>query len=218
MSVFMGKSIFGPDLSSEHSKERARLTDPARGERDYKAPLADPREFLARPFQMLEVRGLATAPDMGLLRWLPTLKDEIGMVLQEPNWYVIKGSRVGIPSWIMPSNSDVLLHSHPSDKRDKEGEGSIPSLGDILNGSPASTNLIVSSFGITQYWPVEDRAGRRAIEAEMFAFHQRFLRRGSMTRYLQFLRDVGARHEFHPWEQVDEPGLGGMLKPPGIRS
>jgi hypothetical protein len=176
-------------------------------------PIVDPKKFLIGPFQSLEVGRLATTPDIGLLRWLPTLENETGLVLRKPDWYIIKGSSIGIPSWIMPPDSDVLLHSHPSDVGDKNGARSIPSDGDFLNSSPTAKNLIVSSFGITQYWHIGDHDGRRALEAEMSAFSPRFLEGDSLPEYLQFLKDIGARYEFHPWYLVDGQKLSDMLRP-----
>lgn len=210
----MDKSISGPNRSSEYGREQNHPKDLVRSVRSNEPPIVDPKEFLPKPFQKLEVGRLATMPDIELLRWLPTLGDETGLVLQEPIWYVIKASHIGVPSWIMPSNSDVLLHSHPSDAKDKKGERSIPSLGDFLNASPTAKNLIVSSFGITQHWYVEYYAGRRAIEAEMSAFFPRFLKRDSMPEYIRFLKDIGARYEIHPWNRVDAQKLRDMLRPP----
>ena len=217
-SVSTDKSVSGPNRSSEYCQKLDCLKDLERRARSDEPPIVDPKEFLARPFQRLEVGKLATGPDIELLRWLPTLKDETGLVLQEPNWYVIKASPVGIPRWIMPWNSDVLLHSHPFDAKDKKSEGLIPSLGDFLNSWSVAKNLIISSFGITQYWSVEDRANRRALEAEVSAYHPRFLKRGSMPKYLRFLEDIGAKHEFHPWVSVNEQGLRDMLRPSSIQA
>lgn len=211
MSVSVDKSISRLDESSKDSVGQNHLQNLIRGVRSNEPPIVDPKEFLIMPFQRLEVGRLAAMPDIELLRWLPTIENETGLVLQEPNWYIIKGSAMGIPSWIMPSNSDVLLHSHPFDEGDKKNEGSIPSLGDFFHSSQTAKNLIVSFLGITQYWSVKDYAGKRALEAEISAFSPRFLKRESMARYLRFLDDIGARYEIYPWDQVDEQELRKLL-------
>jgi hypothetical protein len=181
--------------------------------RSKEPPIVDPEEFLARPFQGIEAGRLATAPDIEFLRWLPTLKNETGLVLLKPDWYIIKGSSVGIPSWIIPPKSDVLLHSHPSDGEDKTCVRAFPSLGDFFNGLPTARNLIASPFGITQYFPIEDDRGRTAVEAEITAFSPRFNTARDTTEYLRFLEDVGARYEIHPWDRIDGQKLRDMLEP-----
>ncbi|MDO8658627.1 MAG: hypothetical protein Q7K55_07825 [Candidatus Levybacteria bacterium] len=109
-----------------------------------KTPIVDPRQFLDRPFERLEVGRLVSMPDIALLRWLPTLTDDAGLVFQRPTWYVIKASEMGIPTWLMPPNSDTLLHSHSIDEDEQENDGSIPSVRDFLNCSPTARNFIDS--------------------------------------------------------------------------
>ncbi len=116
--------------------------------------IVDPKEFLAKPFTGLQVSELENPPGINLLRWLPTLKEETGLVYRMSRWFVIKASSEGVPIWLMPSDSNILLHSHPILENEEENDGSIPSLGDYLNCSPSAKNFIVSLKGLTQYWPV----------------------------------------------------------------
>lgn len=167
-------------------------------------PIVNPREFLEKPFERLRVGRLETPPDLELLRWLPSLKDETGLVLQEPTWYIIKASRIGVPSWIMPKDSDVLMHSHPIVEVE-ELSGPIPSTGDFLNCSPIARQLIVSSKGITQYWPVEEEY-KRILEANFFSFGP-----GTLDKYLMFLESINARFEVFPWEEIKENKLTELL-------
>ncbi len=135
-------------------------------ERNTAIQIVDPEEFLGRISRDFEVGRLANAPCMKLLRTLSSLEFETGWILQNSNWYVVRGIRypIGIPVWYMPKNSDVLVHSHPFNTKDEGNDGAMPSLGDFFNGSSIAKNYIVSHVGITQFWSVEDRRGKMEIE------------------------------------------------------
>ncbi|MDZ4227834.1 MAG: hypothetical protein U1E54_01170 [Candidatus Levybacteria bacterium] len=173
--------------------------------------ISNPKEFLAKPFVRLEVGKLMAPPNLELLTWMPSLKDEAGLVLVEPDWFIIKASSRGVPSFLLPKSSDTLLHSHPFSDEDKHDEGSVPSLGDFVNCSQTAKNLIVSSFGITQYWFVEDRDKRRNLEAELNAFSPRFNDRKSNPDYLKFLEENDARYRLYSWDGLNEEGVEELL-------
>lgn len=170
--------------------------------------IVDLKEFLDKPFKQIEVRRLVSSPDLPLLRWLPTLTDEVGFVLQHPTWYVIKASDMGIPNWVMPSNSDALLHSHPIDEDEQENDGSIPSIPDFLNCSPIARNFIISFSGLTQYWQVEDEEAKRTLRAALYSGRYGS---GSKKHYLPFLQDIEARYERHMWDEISEQKLNELF-------
>ena len=176
-------------------------------------PVVDPREFLIDLSRTAEAGRLATAPDIGLLRWLPTLECEAGLVLLKSTWYVVKGNNDSISIRFMPSYADVLLHSHPSNANDNEIEESYPSPGDFLNGSSTAKNLMVSFFGIAQYWRVKDREGRWTLDAELYAFHPRSETAEGMAGYPKVLAAIGARYKIHKWAELDEQELRDLLRP-----
>ncbi len=184
-----------------------------KSERNTALPIVDTEEFMKRQSREFEVGRLATAPDIKLLRGLQNLEFETAWVLQVPNWYVVRGIRglFCIPNRYMPANSDVLMHSHPFNAKDEGNDSAMPSPGDFFNGSPIAKNYIISPVGITRFWPVEDRRGRMEIECEMSAFTPRFEERSSRAEYVQFLNDIGAKYEIHPWDAVDEQKLAELL-------
>lgn len=167
--------------------------------------IVDPVQFLDRPFERLEVGRLSSAPTKTLLRYLPTLPNETGLVLQDNTWYVIKASNIGVPSWLMPSASDVLLHSHPVDENEEENPGSIPSIGDYLNCSATARSFISSHQGLTQYWAVAKEA-KRVLQTEMFRRTERF-GRGTKLEYLKFLEEIGVRFTVYHWNVIDDQRL-----------
>lgn len=160
-------------------------------------PIVDPWEFLAKPSGKLEIGELEVPPDIALLQFLPTLKYEVGLVHQMPRWFIIKASEIWVPSYVMPENSDILLHSHPVVPDEEHNDGSIPSIGDYLNCSSKAKEFIVSQKGLTQYWPVDNKENRRKLENETYAFRQRF-GRGTIVQYLQFLKEIEAEVVVYP--------------------
>lgn len=193
------------------SEQKREITDP---------PIVEPREFLSRPFKRLEVGELAQPPDVELLKWFPTLPDESGLVYQEPRWFVIKASYFGVPSWIMPQNSDILLHSHPSyeimcDERGGpferfhkyfgEHDESLPSTRDFGNCSAKAKNFIVSPKGITQYWPVFSEGGNCHLDVR--ELERRLRESQGLEEYLRSLKEICARFQVYPWEELDDEKL-----------
>lgn len=176
--------------------------------------ISNPKEFLTKPFVGLEVGKLIAPPSLELLKWLPSLKEEAGLVLVEPDWFVIKASDRGVPSFLMPATSDVLLHSHPSGETTEENDGrSIPSLGDFFNCSPTAQNLISTPVGITQYWYVNDFHKRKIFEAELLSMKPRFTDIKSSSEYLDFLKENDAKFEVYPWDKITEQKLNELLSP-----
>jgi len=184
--------------------------------------IVEPQEFLSRPFEKLEVGELAQPPDVELLKYLPTLPDETGLVYQKPRWFVIKASSLGVPSWIMPGKSDILLHSHPMSEpqwaKDKtiefldrlaikdfgEWDNSLPSEFDFGNCSETAKNFLVSIKGITQYWPIFSDNQRLDVGNIQRRFGGKILR---VKEYLSFLTEIGARYVVYPWKELDDKKL-----------
>lgn len=173
--------------------------------------IVDPIQFLDRPFERLEVGRLPSAPTITLLRYLPTLPNETGLVLQGGTWYVIKASDIGIPSWLMPSASDVLLHSHPADENEEENPGSIPSIRDYLNCSATAGNFISSHQGLTQYWAIVDEEARRALQEEVLRPWTERFEEGTKLEYLKFLEEIGARFMVYTWDEIDDQRLSQLM-------
>ncbi|MBI4100274.1 hypothetical protein HY439_00845 [Candidatus Microgenomates bacterium] len=181
-------------------------------EKHSKIPIIfDIKNFLSKPpGQLAEVGQLPRMPDIDLIRWLPTLNYDAGLVLQDSTWYVIRASTMGLPRWQMPHNSEILLHSHPYDGEDEQNDGgSIPSISDYLNCSPTAKNLIVSHRGVTQYWRVIPEK-HHLLEIEIHRTNFRF-GKGSKTEYLKFLDEIGAKFTVYPWEEIDEEKLSRLL-------
>lgn len=179
-------------------------------------PLVDPREFLAKPFERLEVGELPKPPDIDFLRWLTTLEEETGLVCRGSSWFVIKCSKLGVPSWLMPKDSEILLHSHPSGETMGESDDSIPSVKDYFNCSSTAKNLVISHKGITQYWPVPP---------ENQIFLQLWIERNEDSRkvptqeeHLAFLERRGAKFTVHAWKELDQEKLAKLLACPELLS
>jgi len=173
--------------------------------------IINPKEFLVKPSQKLEVGTLAEAPNIKLLRYLPTLKNYSALYLIDSKWHVIKtNSELGIPDWLLPQGSAVLMYSRPSNKADTQGEEAVPSINDFLLCSPFAKNLIVSSSGITQYWSV-GVGTKRVLARELNADHFRFADRKRFKEYISFLKDNGAEYKVHPWDKITEQNLPELL-------
>lgn len=168
------------------------------------------KEFLSAPFEQLKTRELAGQPDMELLQWLPTREEEVGLFLRHGRWFLIKASKLGIPSWLIPLNADVFLHSHTIGD-DEEDDGPIPSLRDFLNCSPTTKNFIASQKGITQYWPVLTKDGQRQLERTVE--ERGGFEKGQRQECLQFLEAIGAKFVVDPWEELDKEKLARLLEP-----
>jgi len=166
-------------------------------------PIVEPREFLDRPFIAYEVGRLPSSPTVAFLQWLPTLKTETGLGLIKPHWFVVKASEMGVPSYLMPAYSDVLIHSHPKADDEEKEPGHIPSAGDFHNCSETAVNLLVSEKGITRYWKPEDDRDRRSISQAIF--NETYSK--DVPSYLGFLKSVNARFEVYSWEEVGETKL-----------
>lgn len=175
--------------------------------------ISDPREFISRPFLRIEIGELESAPDRDFLKWLPSIKRETALVLQAPSWYIVKASEIGVPSWTLPPSSDTLIHSHYDTENASSLDSAIPSLGDFHNASPTARELIASSYGITEYWYIDDAEGRRNVKREIMSFTQRFNTAESFKEYLKFLEDNKARYKITPWEKVSKQNLETLLHP-----
>lgn len=170
-------------------------------------PIVNPYPFLERPFTRLEIGRLAAPPTIKLLHWLTTLKGETGLVLQTPTWYVIKASGIGVPFWVMPEDSDILIHSHTGEDEKNQNDNSIPSIGDYFKCSAIAKNFIVSYKGITQYWPVSPENKRHlGIEIQRDRFGE-----GKQVEYLRFLEAIEAKFNVFTWDGLNEEKLSQLF-------
>ncbi len=161
-----------------------------------------------------QIREIKTAPNIGRLHWLPTIKYEVVLSLYESRWHVVKGNRNNVQSDGATTEPDVLLHSHPIDERYDACECLFPSPADYYYIKNKAKNLIVSDFGITRYWQVETDPGNRAIEDIIFSLNPVVF--VDLESYLPFLEGiVGARYEIYPWDQAHEQELRQFLRDAG---
>ncbi|OGD89752.1 hypothetical protein A2Z54_02070 [Candidatus Curtissbacteria bacterium RIFCSPHIGHO2_02_39_8] len=163
-------------------------------------PLVDPKELLVKNFERIQVGLLAEEPSPELLRWTTTLQDESGFVYQKPNWFVIKASELGVPAYVMPRDSDILMHTHPEGRCHRDH--TLPSTNDFLNASDMAINLIASAIRITRFWPVDGEL-RKLLE---FITHRGMLTI-STEAYIELLRENGAKYEVHPWGELGQNKL-----------
>lgn len=173
----------------------------------------DPRGFLAKPFNELEIREITGCPNKELLQWMPTIKDFSGLFLVDSSWYAVKSDSSSIPSWILPNRADILIYSRPADKEDKSGKETLPSPRDYIGCFPNSKNFIVSSSGITQYWFVKDDYKRREIGRKAFSFDYGSLNLERLPDYSKFLALNKAQYKVHSWDELTEQKLQEFLRP-----
>ncbi len=172
--------------------------------------ISDPKSFFEKPFTHLESGILPASPSIDLLKILPTFINEAGIVHIKDKWYGLKGSEMGIPSWMIPSSSDIFIHSHTISPREDEAPGYIPSLRDYRNCSPHTRNLIVSAQGITEYLPVQGWDNVRRLEGEIYSGR---MDQAPVPEYLRFLGDIEARFKLTTWNAIDEKKLTVLLAP-----
>lgn len=172
----------------------------------------DPQEFLARP-KGVEIGRLPFTPDIKLLRWLPTLDNEVGLVFQKSNWYIIKSIGLTVPTWPLSEESDIRIHSHPAPQsgggQDDEHDF-VPSHPDLLNCSALGKEFIVSREGITQYWPIQDAEGRQALKQGLER-HKPGNLQPTAEEHLDLLKRVNARYNLNSWEDLSEEKLRDIL-------
>lgn len=172
----------------------------------------DLRRYLETPFERLDVIQIDRQPDLELLKWLPSLVNETGLYFMEGKWFVVKASELGIPSWLLPLGADILIHSHETSE-DERDDGSIPSIRDYLNCSPKAKNLIVSSKGMTQYWPPE--IGEQFQKLEWADERGLFLNIVELQAYLNFLESLNLKYQITSWGEIDKEKLLLMLEKRG---
>lgn len=170
-------------------------------------PFVNPQDFLIRP-RGVEVGRLASWPDLKLLRWLPTLDDETGLVFQRSIWYIIKSVGSKVPLSPSSEESDICIHSHQNDKLDNfMNEGNfLPSYPDFLTCSNIGRAFIISNRGITRYFPVQDLEARGELEK---AVEQ--IKPGSLLPtlgdYQRLIRRINAKYTLYPWENLSDKTL-----------
>ena len=166
--------------------------------------ISDLEAFIQTPSDRVRVGEIENPPSLEIIRMLPRLTYEIGMVRQENRWFVIKTPEdYGIPAYLMKKNAQVLLHSHPEDEDEVLNDQSFPSLSDFYNCPSSPKNFIVSVHGITRFFPVMDEY-KGMMEAEFLK--ARFIR-GSKEIYLKFLKLIEAKHAVTSWEYINQEFL-----------
>lgn len=178
-----------------------------------RGPITDPQAFLDRPFERLQVERLAEPPSREFLEWLPNFRDTAGLYSHtgSGDWYVIKASDSGVPSWMVPPDAAVFLYSHfKIEGEDPSGIG-MPSPRDLSNASGDVKNLIVSATGITEYKRVEDEEARRELGIAIHRGTFDSQRDGVQQEYIAFLSGIGAEYAVHPWDSITQEKLAELL-------
>lgn len=180
----------------------------------------DPKSFVRRPARSasrpIETGILAMPPSYDFVRWLPELEIETGLVHSRKMWAIIKGTSYGIPRYLMPHESDILIHSHPRVPNENEDPGFLPSTRDFLNASQTSRNLVVSVQGITRFQPVTNERARGEIKAELEREHPRIRQDATLGEKIEYLREVGAVYELMPWEEISYDRFHELMVPKPI--
>lgn len=167
-------------------------------------------DFLQKPFTGYEYAQLPCKPDKEFLMWLPGLKDEAGIIFVSDEWFLIKGSDIGIARFGINrfGSPRLFLHSHTSESESPSIRDAMPSAGDYLN-CEGRKNLIVSSYGITEYWPIKGLEHKNRLEAVVM--RGSFGSSSTLEEYDTFLADIGAEHIIYPWSDISQSVLDGML-------
>lgn len=164
----------------------------------------NPQDFLAVfPKDQVEIGALIQAPSKQLLMQLPDQDFSVGMAYSGGIWAMVKvGDDRGIPSYLMPNRANVLIHSHPKHDDEEEKPSQLPSAGAFLNSSETAVNLVVSPKGITRFWKTEGIQAQIQMNNAVWSkeLHKR-------DAYIEFLKEVGARYEVYPWEEIDDARL-----------
>lgn len=169
-----------------------------------------PRDFLQRELHDGPGLGvLESPPDLDFLKWLPTLPNSTGLVLEDSVWYIIQGNITGI--FLGDTrNSKVIVTVH-------QGVGltpdeSLPSVNDFNNCSPTARNYVVSEIGITEYWRPETYEGRREVEREVF-HRMESGRVLTPDEHAELLERVEAEYQTYRWEDLTEEKITELLTP-----
>ncbi len=167
----------------------------------------DARDFFQKPFERVERGRLLKSPDLDLLRWLPTLSDEHGLSYGDGSWFAIKGSRLGIPAYAVPNDSQIFIHSHyqlPDD------DGSTPGLHDLLVANPQRQEWITSEKGMTRYWALQESWQRHMVEIEAARTRQVYTSK-NVDEYVEFLASLKVRFDVYPWEKLSDQKLENLF-------
>lgn len=164
----------------------------------------NPQDFLATfPADQVEIGALPQAPGKDFLMQLPDQDYSTGIVHSGGIWAMVKvGDERGVPSYLMPNRADVLIHAHPKHNDEEEKPSQYPSAGAFNNCSETAINLVVSSKGITRFWKTEGIQAQIQMNNAVWSkeLHKR-------DAYIEFLKEVGARYEVYPWEEIDDARL-----------
>lgn len=186
--------------------------------------VVDPLEFLSDPDNPLHIGVLAQPPTLELLKYLPTLSDETGLVYKDQQWRIVKGFMgIGVLVRFMPKDADVLMHSHYRSTRTTPSKGiglEIPSTGDFYNCTPTGKNFVISPDGITEYslsLP-QDQLDQIFIDPVESAVLGVKMKRKSIdvlqsnpAVYRGFLRSIEAEYKFLGWEEITDEKLANLL-------
>jgi hypothetical protein len=177
------------------------------------ASFVDPKEFLARPsYRSFDSTRLSSGPTIDLLKWSPTLPDEAGFVLRNGVWILIKGGKEGIPSYLIPPDSDVFIHSHPEEPDESTYPSFIPSVRDYLNAWAGIRNFVTSVHGLTRFWGITNPDTKKELEAEVVHRWRPRTQGATGETLTAYYKEIGARFELTSWQDMDEGKLQALLK------
>lgn len=112
----------------------------------------------------VEYIQLSEEPDVGFLQLIAYFSHEVALVKLQSNWFAFAGTEDRVPSFLIPKESQIFIHSHPA------GKGSeFPSIGDLNNSHEGTLNCIIGKKGIMLFTPPKRRPIRNTPERPDFA-------------------------------------------------
>lgn len=182
--------------------------------------ISDPEDFLMTQ-EVLKAGKLETFPDLDLLKFIITLPRETGLIYHAPQWFIIVGKSKSV--FVLPpipfDNADIWLHSHPLYLDSEDGERFLPSPEDFHGCPLLARNFIVSTKGVTQYYPLLTDTGERDLYAgqNLIKSNEKMLwmlapnQRLKSEDYISLLSKSGAQYTLHPFEELNNEKLSTLF-------
>jgi hypothetical protein len=169
-----------------------------------------PRGFLAAERSETPIAKIRQNPDVSLLRYLPGISRESGLVYFDSTWYLIRGESTEIDLQIVYDlkRINILLHSHSS-----TDPFPLPSFEDFASCPSSKTkNFLATSQGLIQYWAIRSKSGKKTYASELhlkFGEHDRDS--SYLARYKLFLETIQAPFKLSRWQDLDSSRLNELF-------
>lgn len=110
-------------------------------------------EEIERELEYRNIGRLDYDPTIELLKFLPSLEDEVGLFKLEDYWYFLMGYYMTFPIYDVLRGSEVIVHAH---LQGRSFVNTLPSVADFLHTpSPESRHFVDSDYGLIRYWPID---------------------------------------------------------------